>query len=161
GWKALLRSCPFNTIFLTWDWQELWWRILGEGELHVLVVHDADELVGIAPLIRRDGSWGLAGGDEVADFLDVIARPQRAAIVPSALVDYLQEHGGEVTFRNLRGESVGATALFDEARRRGWSVALEPEDVAPRLALPTSWEAYLQGLTKKDRHELRRKLRRL
>src|SRR5439155_12047902 len=31
----------------------------------------------------------------------------------------------------------------------------------PRLALPTSWEAYLQGLTKKDRHELRRKLRRL
>ena len=35
------------------------------------------------------------------------------------------------------------------------------EDVAPGLELPSSWEDYLILLSKKDRHELRRKLRRL
>jgi CelD/BcsL family acetyltransferase involved in cellulose biosynthesis len=33
--------------------------------------------------------------------------------------------------------------------------------VSPRLDLPGDWDGYLQSLSKKDRHELRRKLRRL
>jgi CelD/BcsL family acetyltransferase involved in cellulose biosynthesis len=40
-------------------------------------------------------------------------------------------------------------------------VAIEQEDVVPGAALPATWEEYLAGLRKKDRHELRRKLRRL
>jgi CelD/BcsL family acetyltransferase involved in cellulose biosynthesis len=35
------------------------------------------------------------------------------------------------------------------------------EDVSPVIPLPGTWEAYLAMLSKKDRHELRRKLRRL
>ncbi|HLZ10115.1 MAG TPA: GNAT family N-acetyltransferase, partial [Chloroflexota bacterium] len=45
--------------------------------------------------------------------------------------------------------------------RRGISPELGREDVSPRLDLPGDWESYLLGLSKKDRHELRRKLRRL
>ena len=47
------------------------------------------------------------------------------------------------------------------ARNLGWEVIVEKEDVSPRLELPEDWDAYLSGLRKKDRHELRRKIRRL
>jgi CelD/BcsL family acetyltransferase involved in cellulose biosynthesis len=42
----------------------------------------------------------------------------------------------------------------------GVSVTHEQEDVCPYVPLLGSWDGYLGGLTKKDRHELRRKLRR-
>ena len=47
------------------------------------------------------------------------------------------------------------------ARERGWQVSVEEEETTPRTLLPGSWDDFLAGLRKKDRHELRRKLRRL
>jgi CelD/BcsL family acetyltransferase involved in cellulose biosynthesis len=146
---------------LTWEWHDLWWRQLGEGDLHLLAIQAGDELVGIAPLARVGDTWGFTGGAEVADFLDVIALPDHAADVAVAVLDYLGRQGGEVELRNLRPDSVVASALVPEARRRGPDAILEREDVAPRIVLPPTWDDYLQQLSRKDRHELRRKLRRL
>ena len=161
GWNTLLPQCHCQTIFLTWDWQELWWRTSGEGELHLLTIHRGDELVGIAPLIRTTTGWGFAGGVEVADFLDVIAAPEHAEEVAASVAEYLDRTGEPVDFRNLRPDSLGAGSLFSLLQRRGVPVSLDQEDVSPRIELPSDWETYLQGLTKKDRHELRRKIRRL
>lgn len=161
SWKELLSTFPGDTIFLTWDWQRLWWNLCGEGELHLLAVQEGEELVGVAPLIRQGTCWGLAGGVEVADFLDIVASPAHAESVVAAVLDYLNRLGGEVELRNLRPTSLGATLLVAEAQRRGLQPVLEQEDVSPRVELPTDWDAYLHLLTKKDRHELRRKLRRL
>ena len=134
---------------------------MGAGELHVLTVEVDGKVVGIAPLVREAGCWGFAGGAEVADFLDIVAAPTHADDVASAVLDYVTRQGGRADFRNLRPDSVGATSLFRIAERRGLAPVLDREDVSPRLDLPTDWDAYLQGLSKKDRHELRRKLRRL
>ena len=38
---------------------------------------------------------------------------------------------------------------------------IETEDVCPQLDLPSTWSEYLASLDRKDRHELRRKLRKL
>ena len=160
-WKTLLGQCSHDTIFLTWEWQRLWWQVCGEGELHLLAIREGDELAGIAPLMRVDGVWGFAGGVEVADFLDVITSPFHARGVAEAVLDYLQQFGGDAEFRNLRPDSIGATLLLEEARRRGIAATIDQEDVSPRVELPSDWEEYLQSLTKKDRHELRRKMRRL
>jgi CelD/BcsL family acetyltransferase involved in cellulose biosynthesis len=43
----------------------------------------------------------------------------------------------------------------------GFHVAQEAEEVALYLDLPQTWEAFLETLSGKDRHELRRKIRRL
>ena len=51
--------------------------------------------------------------------------------------------------------------LPELARQRGYDVDVSEEDVTPGLELPDSWDQYLAGLTKKNRHELRRKFRRL
>jgi CelD/BcsL family acetyltransferase involved in cellulose biosynthesis len=52
-------------------------------------------------------------------------------------------------------------AFVSAAEKRGWGTTTEQEDVAPGVELPPSWDEYLAGLRKKDRHELRRKMRRL
>ena len=53
------------------------------------------------------------------------------------------------------------TYLPDMARKRGYQVVVEKEDVTSGIELPGTWDDYLAVLTKKDRHELRRKFRRL
>jgi CelD/BcsL family acetyltransferase involved in cellulose biosynthesis len=161
GWNKLLRGFAADTIFLTPSWQQIWWRTNGEGELHLLTVREGAEIVGVAPLARVGDTWGFAGGVEVADFLDVLARPGSENAVAGAVLDYVEAHGGRVSLRNLRPDSFVATCLCPLAQRRGFEPRLDQEDVSPRVNLPASWEDYLQSLTKKDRHELRRKLRRL
>ncbi|HEX5416197.1 MAG TPA: GNAT family N-acetyltransferase [Chloroflexota bacterium] len=161
SWETLLANCPCNTIFLTWDWQDLWWRTIGEGELNLLTVQAGDEVVGIAPLVCQDGRWGFAGGVEVADFLDVIASPSHREGVARAVLEFFQRSGSPVELRNLRPASLGATLLQSAAPAFQLTPSLEPEDVSPRIELTGDWDSYLHTLSKKDRHELRRKTRRL
>lgn len=166
-WDRLLASVPADTIFLTWEWQHLWWQVLGpsaQADLQVITTREGDRLVGLAPLVRarQTSSFHFAGGEEIADFLDVLALPGREAEVAAAVLDYLHDEDWSlVELRNLRESSLGLAYLAPEARRRGLLVETDLEDVSPWLELPPSWEAYQQGLSKKDRHELRRKLRRL
>ena len=61
----------------------------------------------------------------------------------------------------LRRFPLPLDALNKLADARGYKLSVEQEDVCPRAELPADWETYLSGLSKKDRHELRRKARRL
>ena len=164
-WDHLLSRTPADTIFLTWDWQDLWWRVLAQpsgAEAHALACYSGGDLVGVAPLLREGSTYHLAGGEEIADFLDVVALPGQEAAVAGAVLGYLAERSWDLfELRNLRQTAFSLTHLAPEARRRGLAVEVEQEDVSPSLRLPGDWDAYLESLSKKDRHELRRKLRRL
>jgi CelD/BcsL family acetyltransferase involved in cellulose biosynthesis len=61
----------------------------------------------------------------------------------------------------VRPDSIAAAELVPAARRLGLPVDFTPQDVTLELELPESWDDYLQGLSGKQRHELRRKLKRL
>ncbi len=65
-----------------------------------------------------------------------------------------------IDFRGIQDTSptLGAIKQSEDA---GWKLELELEAVSPVLELPDTWDGYLATLSKKDRHELRRKLRRL
>ena len=67
---------------------------------------------------------------------------------------------------NLRLESIPEssptlTHLVEIARSNGHEVLVTESDKTPYAELPEQWEEYLLNLRKKDRHELRRKIRRL
>ncbi len=161
-WNALLVQSPSNGLFLSWDWQSTWWNSFSEGQLNLILLRDAGELVGVAPLFISDDCWHLAGGEEVADFLDWFAKPGYESEVAVACCDAIRGLGGsKIVLRNLRAESLINREIGDERSFAGWSVKREVEDVSPRLELPGEWEEYVSSLSKKDRHELRRKLRRL
>lgn len=163
-WDALLaQSAAGRSIFSTWDWQHLWWRVFGgTATLRLLAVRDKGALIGIWPLIQEDSTLALVGGADLCDYLDIIALAGREQEVLAAGLAHLDGTAGTaLDLRFLPATSPTLAQLPALAGRSGWEVACAVDDVCPAVDLPGDWESYLASLSKKDRHELRRKLRRL
>jgi CelD/BcsL family acetyltransferase involved in cellulose biosynthesis len=182
-WNDLLQRSRFDTIFLTWEWQTTWWRTLGatRGPLFLLALREADglnrRLVGIAPLYfsqyDRPNTLHVVGCLEVADYLDLIVEAGREEAVYAAFLDWLAGPTAppweRVDLCNQPARSLAHTVLPELARGRGWPTEVRQEDVCPVITLPApttapgfdGWETYLATLDKKERHEIRRKLRRI
>ncbi|MEZ4769953.1 MAG: GNAT family N-acetyltransferase [Caldilineales bacterium] len=170
-WNGLLASSPANTLFLTWEWQSTWWRCLGDGDLYLLAWFDGDRPVGIAPLYLTqddDGArrFALVGCVDVSDYLDVIAASGWEEAVYGALLDWLHSPAApawDVLYLcNLPQDSATHSQLPEIAAGRGLSCVVEVEDVCPVIQLPADYDTYLMDvLSKKQRHEVRRKARRI
>jgi len=168
-WNDLLRHSPADIVFLTWEFQHTWWQCLGRGDLIILAVRDGDALVGIAPLFAVGNPHGqrvlaFVGCTEVADYLDFIIAQGREKEVYAALVDYIVGPSAPdwdvLDLCNIHQDSHTLTELFAQAEARGWFAHVFRDDVCPIVSLPGTWDDYLQMLDKKQRHEIRRKLRR-
>ena len=170
-WNALLARSRSNTFFLTWEWQTTWWRCLGEGDLYLLAWYEAGRLAAIAPLYLHDDSDGrrrfdLVGCVEVSDYLDIIVAAGWEDAAHTALLDWLASDNcpqwDMIGLCNLPESSLTHRRLPEQAAIRGWQAVTTLEDVCPLIQLPGSFETYLQEiLSKKQRHEVRRKLRRI
>jgi CelD/BcsL family acetyltransferase involved in cellulose biosynthesis len=161
---------PINP-FLSWDWQWTWWEAYGSGhELHCLVVADQQEVLGILPLqcpTEGPRTFGFGGGVDLSDHLGFLFRPGRAAEVAREALEHLilAERDSGAASLDLHYLLDGSPAL--EGLRRAaelleLSQDLTEEEVSPGVALGEGFDKYLTArLNKKDRHELRRKIRRL
>ena len=167
-WNRLLHRCSSDTVFLTWEWQATWWRHLGNGDLLLLGFRAEDaHLAGIAPLFRtqsEDGRFTLnvVGCRNVSDYLDLIIERGQEDAVYHALLDYLEAAAPAwdvVYFCNIPQHSLTFVRLRELAEARGYQTLVEVEDVCPIIKLPATWDEYLSLLDKKQRHEVRRKLR--
>lgn len=166
-WNPLLHRSPSDTIFLTWEWQKTWWTWLGEGDLCLIAVRDeADRLVGIAPLflqgVEGQRTLSLVGCEDVSDYLDMIIGPDQPEQVCEAILDVLESPDlgwDRMDLCNIPGASPALRHFAAAAEARGHTVWVERADVCPVIELPNSWEVYLSSLDKKQRHEVRRKMR--
>ena len=114
------------------------------------------------------------GASYHSDYATILAAPEHLAAAADALADYCctgvdAEHPqpwDAVDLRRLRAADPALTALAEAFGRRemaqGWTLNLEPEEVCPVATLPTgaTIDDYLATLGKKERHEIRRKVRR-
>lgn len=163
-WTDLLAQGPANTLFLLPQWQEIWWDDLGGGrELAGFALRNAaGALTAIASLSRQGPDFSFVGNPETFDYNDFILRPGSEPDFFPRLLEHLERAGAQtLELTSLREASPTLEFLPALARRHGYAVEITEEDVAPGLELPATWEEYLAGLSKKNRHELRRKLRRL
>jgi len=164
-WNDLLQRSTINTIFNTWQWQETWWRCFGEDrKLRLCLVYEGRQLLGIVPLVGLEGdptaqTLQLVGGTDVADYLDVIAEPVHAPAVWAAALDTVEWR--TLDLHALPEASPTRPVLARLAAERGYDFVENVEDVCPLFQLPKTWDDYLALLGKKNRHELRRKMRRL
>ena len=169
-WNALLGRSRSDALFLTWEWQSTWWKHLGDGRLLLLGFRAEEDgrLVGIAPLFwsKTDQAQSLlfvVGCRDVSDYLDLIVERGQEEAVYQALLDYLQNEAPAwdvLDLCNLPQESLAPDRLRALAAARGFQTRVETEDVCPIIDLPATWDEYLSRLDKKQRHEVRRKLRR-
>ncbi len=169
-WNPLLRDSVSDTIFLTWEWQSTWWEHLGAGELYLLAVrNDEGRLIGIVPLrltVPDDGlsDLSIVGCRDVSDYLDLIAASGQEEKVYSAMLDWLGSDEAPAwdlaDLCNIPAASPTHSLLAEMAVARGYQVQTEVEDICPIIPLPSTWDEYLTSLRKKQRHEIRRKIRR-
>jgi len=110
----------------------------------------------------REGKASFVGSADVCDYLDFVIVPGRGQEFFGVLLDHLVHQGiMHLDLRSLRPDSTVLTDLVGVARNRGCEVSCKPEDVTVEMDLPGTWDEYLLSLNGKQRHEIRRKLRRL
>jgi len=125
-------------------------------------VWQREKIIGIAPLLVKEKTASIVGSADVCDYLDFVVAPGVERDFFSALLDDLREKGiTHLDLRPLRPDSTVLTHLVGIAQNRKHEVLCHKEGVSVELDLPSTWDKYLATLDKKQRHEVRRKLRRL
>jgi CelD/BcsL family acetyltransferase involved in cellulose biosynthesis len=172
AWNDLLSKSTTHVPFLRYEYPKDWWATRGGGEwqqadLLIVTAHEGDTLVGVAPLFfttqTEKPSLLLVGAVEISDYLDIIALPGKLNPFLAALLDFLEELDlpwQELVLHNLLDDSPSLPALQALAGRLGKECRVEVLQRSPYIPLPTDWETYLAGVDKKQRHEIRRKMRR-
>jgi CelD/BcsL family acetyltransferase involved in cellulose biosynthesis len=175
-WNTLVENSASDVPFLRCEYLTTWFQTLGggewpQGELFVVTARQENgTLAGIAPLFyttNRDGEPSLMflGSIEISDYLDMIAPAGEEAAFMEALFDFLaglQEPAWKsLDLWNIIDSSPSLPALQTAAARHQWSHQVEPLQHCPYIPLPGDWEQYLaEQVDKKQRHEIRRKMRR-
>ena len=162
-WQGLLSLSPVNTLFLTPQWQEAWWDTFGNGRgMAGFYIRTPEGVMGIASLASQGDTVSLLGNRDTFDYNDFVIRPGYERQFFSTLLSCIEEQGYKVLEAfSLMETSPTLVHLPELARQQGYSVEITEEDVAPGVALPNTWEEYLSSLSRKNRHELQRKFRRL
>ena len=162
-WANPSHRLRWSSPFVLPAWLKSWWQVFGAGgELYLGAVRQGEKIIGIAPLLVKEGRASIIGSADVCDYLDFVVVPGREGDFFNILLNDLRERGiSHLDLESLRPDSTVLTNLVGIAQNQGYEVLCHPEDVSFELDLPSTWEEYLTTLTAKQRHEVRRKLRRL
>ncbi len=131
---------------------EAWWSSFGTRDEPMEVVVDD---TGLVPLWHTVDAIRFAGDPEVTDYHAPLGIDGS-----QLLVDHLlsRTRGTPYVFDSMPEEAaVSIAACFSY---QGMEVEPHQHAVAMRLALPISFDEYLMSIGKKQRHEMRRKVRR-
>jgi len=173
-WNALLTRSITNVPFLRHEYVSSWWQVRGGGEwpqadLFTVTAFSADRLVGLAPLFRtldahQQPTLMLLGSIEISDYLDLLVSAEDLPSFLSGLLDYLsalpQDAWRSLDWVNLPQDTPTLKVLENEARKRHWELKVEPFRPVVSVPLAGDFDIYLAGIDKKQRHEIRRKMRR-
>jgi CelD/BcsL family acetyltransferase involved in cellulose biosynthesis len=167
-WRELHQGDPNRSIFSMPEWNRVWWEEFGEGkDLFVLTFVDPHP-VGIAALMLdmtpEGGRVRFVGGDDLTDYLGPLASgEEHLPAIADSLVSFIKEEIGGWGYFEAHSMPVPfafAEWLVEAADRHGLGFTLRQDEVTAVLPLPDSFDKYLEWLSPKKRHELRRKLRR-
>ena len=181
AWEELVARSDGGDVTLDPSWMLSWWDVFGsEGgrELRTLAFYDGERLVGLAPLLSRPhryrraipfrrlemlGSGELEADETCGDYLGPIAEKGREADVASAFAEALASNvvgpWDELVITAMNGEAALPKLLSAALEARRVGVALEERTVAPYVALPKTFDAYLASLKQNKRAQLRKSLR--
>lgn len=157
------RKLNWSSVFVTPVWLRAWWRVFGGGwEPRVRVIREADRVIGIAPLMVKGDAAYFIGDTDVCDYQDFIITPGSEGGFFAALLDDLKSGGiRRLELEHVRPDAAVCKEMVNIARSRGCQAECAVAEVTVETRLPATWEEYLGGLKPKQRHEVKRKLRRL
>ncbi len=162
-WLEHRDELDWEPIFVLPSWLKVWHKHFAPtAEIVILVARRSEKIIGIAPLQLKDGTAAIIGSPNVCDYEDFVITRGEETVFSQALLDFLkQKHIQLLEPGVVRPDSKVMLSLLPVARQSGAEITCEPDEVSLEKDLPASWEEYLQSLDTKQRHEVRRKLRRL
>jgi CelD/BcsL family acetyltransferase involved in cellulose biosynthesis len=177
-WNPLLVESESNTLSLTHEWLSVWWEVFREErELYILMVRDGEELIGLAPLLRRViRHYGvlpyrrlefLASGEDEADeicseYLDFILRRGREREALEHIFEFLNAHAAEwdeLLLSNICADSPNLPLLERICEASGTKSSILRSSKSSYLPLAGSFESFLATLSQKFRGKVRRERR--
>lgn len=161
-WLQPQTSLNWDSIFILPPWLEVWRKSYGStADPCLYAVRSNDTVIGLAPLILKGNEASLMGSIDVCDFVDFVVAPGGEGNFFNILLDHLKQKGiRRLDLGLLRPESTVLTNLIPVAEEKKYRISCQVEDVSLEMDLPSSWEEYLGMLNGKQRHEVRRKLKR-
>ena len=168
-WESLLQQSRFPNPFLTPLWNQLWLKHFGTNlELQTLLLRSSgEEPLGLGVFSHSGKEKGkdriaLLGSKDVWDYRDLVLPGGKEKEALALLARWAAEGPwGELDFSGISEFSPTMEFLPSLLRSSGFQVTWDVEEVAVYLNLPPAWDDFLTQLNSKDRHELRRKMRRL
>lgn len=162
-WSEYGDSWKWINPFITPPWLKAWWgHFAGENELMLLLVLEGTQPLGIAPLMVENGIGRFIGSIDLCDTGDFVAAPGAHDTFSRKILHFLEEESiCRLSLEQVRPDSLVFNSFIPAARAEGWRVSIVPQAASLEMDLPVSWEEYLQRLAGKQRHEVRRKLRRV
>lgn len=150
-------ECPF----ILPPWLKAWWSVFAkEYDLMVCTGRYKGQLVGIAPLMAKGDRVWIMGDRDTCDYGTIIFNPQYGHEFMSSLLSYLSQRGIK-RFDIKSREDSSLSVLLKNINLPGVDIKYCISDRTYGIHLPATWDAYLDRLSGKHRHEIRRKMRRL
>lgn len=164
AWGELWERDPGASVFQRPEFLRAWLpEFGGDRSPRTVTIGDRD-LRGFASLsVDPDGILRFLGDPEVTDYFGPLSEPDERDQVAERIVDGVLAADGwrAAELRRLDAAGGWAGALERAAKAAGLTVAIEQDDVCPRVAIPGSFDGYLASLDSKLRHEIKRKARKL
>jgi CelD/BcsL family acetyltransferase involved in cellulose biosynthesis len=180
-WTALLDTNATASAFSKRAFHQAWWQAHGSGaeDVSIAARNPANgELLGYLPLMRRPDGVIYSGATLHIDYATVLLAPvsggshQTQVVTPAAdavadaLADTLLARNEPINLMRIRPGDQAHTrmiaAIRRAATRAGRTATYDVEEPAPFIDLRgiNTLDEHLDRLDKKQRHEIRRKVRR-
>jgi CelD/BcsL family acetyltransferase involved in cellulose biosynthesis len=163
GWATLAETDPEATFFHSPRFLKPYWEEFGTGRLAIASVPHGNGILAMSAFEVRDRLLAFLGGFEVTDYMGPVGGPSDRELAAKELMAGMaaRDDWDRADLRGLPRDGRWLTCLAEAAPSAGLACQVEEDGVAPWLALPASFDAYLAALPGKRRHEIRRKERRL
>jgi len=168
-WETLLQQSRSPNPFLTPLWNQLWLEHFGAGlNLKTLLLRSSGgEPLGVGVFSHSEQGMkerriALLGSKDVWDYRDLVLVSGKEKEALGLLARWAAEGPWEgLDFSGISEFSPTMEFLPELLLSSGFRVTRDVEEVAVYLNIPPIWDEFLAQLNSKDRHELRRKMRRL
>jgi len=163
AWHDALDKSMFNTIFITPEWQSIWYkRFALEKAINVKVIKQNDEILGIVPIMISERKLTFIGDHNLYDYMDFPMVAEKEDRFFNLAWKYLRElDWDEMRLNSIPESSPTLQHLIPLVQDIGYDVEVIESAKTPLATLNTDWVTYIANLPKKYRHELKRKIRRL
>ena len=155
-----LNSGDSYSPFLSFNMHHSWFEIF-KKESEVYIINHSDRL--LMPLLINNGVAEFTGGMDLFDLHDLIGQKNyRQSILDEILQHcFSVKNINELKIYSVFEDSYFFNKIIKSAKNLSLEIYTTPEDVSPYIELPIKWDDYLSNLSKKNRHEVKRKLKKL